>query len=80
MAMGGKAAMSLYGDGMVNFNRMKAILPFCSAVSKETATICGRDSLVSHAKKAPKKKPPQATQTPARIMAPSKRMKMCDKL
>ena len=79
-AMGGRAAMSLYGEGNDSFSRMKAMLPFCSAVSSEMATICGRGRRVAHANRAPNEKPATATHMPARHIFHVSRMKMCDKL
>ena len=38
-AMAGRAAISLYGDEIDTLSRIKAMLPFCRAVSIEMAMI-----------------------------------------
>ena len=79
-AIGGRAAMSLYGVGRVVLSSTKAILAFCRAVSMDTATICGRPSRATQAKRPPNEKPAIATHSPATSNVQSRRMKMCDML
>ena len=79
-ATAGRAAISLYGVGRVVFNTTKAMLAFCIAVSRDTATICGRLSRATQAKNAPNKKPDAVTANPAANKIQSMRTVMCDML